>query len=137
MRRLRYREAPDDDADINLTPMIDVVFIMLIFFIVTASFIKESGILIGRPSAETATLQEHAAIVVAINAAGEVWIDRRRVGMRAVRAHVERLHLENPQGTVVIQADERAHSGTFIKVLDQVRLAGVENIAVAANPVQQ
>ena len=132
MRRRRDSTPIEDDAGINLTPMIDVVFIMLIFFIVTASFIKESGIAVERPSAATAVVQEHAAIIVAINATGEIWIDRRRVDIRAVRANVERLHLENPQGTVVIQADKRSNNGVFIEVLDQVRLAGVEKIAIAA-----
>ncbi len=132
MRRRRDSTPVEDDAGINLTPMIDVVFIMLIFFIVTASFIKESGIAVERPSAATAVVQEHAAIIVAIDATGEVWIDRRRVDIRAVRANVERLHLENPQGTVVIQADKRSNNGVFVEVLDQVRLAGVEKIAIAA-----
>ncbi len=136
MRRRRDNAPVEDDAGINLTPMIDVVFIMLIFFIVTASFIKESGISVERPSAATATVQEHAAIIVAINAAGEIWIDRRRVDIRAVRANVERLHLENPQGAVVIQADKRSNNGVFVEVLDQVRLAGVEKIAIAADPGQ-
>ena len=134
MKRRRNNAPVEDDTGINLTPMIDVVFIMLIFFIVTASFIKESGIAVERPSAATATVQEHVAIVVAIDAAGEVWINRRRVDIRAVRANVERLHLENPQGTVMIQADRRSSNGVFVEVLDQVRLAGIEKIAIAATP---
>lgn len=136
MRRRRDNAPVEDDAGINLTPMIDVVFIMLIFFIVTASFIKESGISVERPAAATAAVQEHAAVIVAINATGEIWIDRRRVDIRAVRANVERLHLENPQGAVVIQADKRSNNGVFVEVLDQVRLAGVEKIAIAADPGQ-
>ena len=137
MRRRRNDNAPaEDDAGINLTPMIDVVFIMLIFFIVTASFIKEAGITVNRPVAHTASVQEHTAIIVAIDAAGEVWIDRRRVDIRAVRANVGRLYLESPQGAVVIQADKRASHGVFVEVLDQVRLAGVEKIAIAADAEQ-
>ncbi len=133
IRRRGNRATPvEDDAGINLTPMIDIVFIMLIFFVVTASFIKESGIAVDRPSAETAVLQEHAAIIVAISATGEVWINHRRVDIRAVRVNVERLHLENPRGTVVIQADKYSDNGVFVEVLDQVRLAGVEKIAIAA-----
>jgi len=134
MKRYRDRQPPEDDTGINLTPMIDIVFIMLIFFIVTASFIKESGITVDRPIAQTTTVQEHAAILVAINSDGEVWINRRRVDIRAVRANIERLHLDNPQGAVVIQADQRSDNGVFVEVLDQVRLAGVEKIAIAADP---
>ncbi len=136
MRKHQDYEPTEDDAGINLTPMIDIVFIMLIFFIVTASFIKESGIAVDRPVAQTATVQEHAAIIVAIGPTGEVWIDRRRVDIRAVRANIERLHLDNPQGAVVIQADKRSDSGVFVEVLDQVRLAGVEKIAIAAAAAQ-
>ena len=132
MRRRRETVA-EEDAGLNLTPMIDIVFIMLIFFIVTASFVKEAGIAVNRPAAHSAVVQEHAAIIVAITAAGEIWIDRRRVDIRAVRANVERLYLETPRGGVVIQADQRARHGVFVEVLDQVRLAGVEKIAIAAD----
>ena len=134
MKRYRDKQPPEDDTGINLTPMIDIVFIMLIFFIVTASFVKESGITVDRPTAQTTTVQEHAAILVAISSDGEVWINRRRVDIRAVRANIERLHLDNPQGAVVIQADQRSDNGVFVEVLDQVRLAGVEKIAIAADP---
>ena len=133
MRRRRSRPANENLAEINLTPMIDVMFIMLIFFIVTASFIKETGVSIQSSVAETAVVQEHATIIVAIDATGEVWIDRHRVDIRAVRSSVERLHLENPQGTVIIQVDKQSPNGIFVAVLDQIRLAGVEKIAIAAD----
>ncbi len=121
-------------AALNITPMIDMVFILLIFFAVNASFVKEAGVEIERPSARSAITQEQANIMIAVTVNGEVWIDRQRVDSRSVRGHVERLHAENPEGAVVILADDKSQTGLVIEVLDQVRLAGVENVAVAANP---
>lgn len=128
-RRLQPRE---DDADINLTPMLDIVFIMLIFFVVTASFLKESGVDVSRPQASTAVRKEHGNILVGITAQDEVWIDRRRVDVRAVRASIERLHAENPEGAVVIQADKKAKTGLLVQVIDQARMAGVADVSIAA-----
>ena len=122
----------EEDSEINITPMLDVVFIMLIFFIVTASFVKESGIDINRPDAATAELKERGNILVAISDTGEIWIDRRRVDVRAVRANIERLHAENPQGAVVIQADQNSKNGLLVRVMDAARLAGVTNVSIAA-----
>lgn len=124
----------EDQTEINLTPMLDVTFILLIFFIVTASFIKEAGIEVNKPPAATAEPKERANILIAIDQHNQVWINRRVVDIRAVRANVERLLAENPQGSVVIQADEKSENGTFVKVMDQARLAGVESIAIAAAP---
>jgi biopolymer transport protein ExbD len=122
----------EEEQEINITPMLDVVFIMLIFFIVTASFVKEAGIDVNRPPAQTSQPKEKANILIAIDASGVVWIDRRQVDPRAVRANVERLHAENPQGTVVIQADEEAKTGILVQVMDSVRMAGVFDVAIAA-----
>ncbi len=118
----------------NITPLIDMVFILLIFFAVNASFVKESGVNIERPSARTAEIQQKANIMIAVTANDEVWIDRQRVDPHSVRGHVERLHAENPEGAVVILADDNSKTGLVIEVLDQTRLAGVENVAVAATP---
>ncbi|MGW8368026.1 MAG: ExbD/TolR family protein [Gammaproteobacteria bacterium] len=126
------QEAQQEESEINITPMLDVVFIMLIFFIVTASFVKEAGIDVNRPDAQTAQKKEKANILVAISANNEIWIDRRRVDPRAVRANIERLHAENPQGTVVIQADKEAKTETLIQVMDSARQAGVYDVAIAA-----
>ncbi len=130
MRRRRHRQ--DDDDEVNLTPMLDVVFIMLIFFIVTASFVKEAGIDITRPPAATAERKERGNILVAITENDQIWIDRRQVDPRALRANIERMHAENPQGSVVIQADQDSKNGLFVEVMDQARLAGAANIAIAA-----
>ena len=133
MRRKRNKE--EDEAEVNLTPMLDVVFIMLIFFIVTASFVKESGIDINRPDAATATVKERGNILVAITEGNQVWIDRRQVDIRWVRANIERLHAENPQGAVVIQADKNSKNGLLVQVMDAARQAGVFNVSIAANEV--
>jgi biopolymer transport protein ExbD len=130
MRRRQIRERDEDD--INMTPMLDVVFIMLIFFIVTASFVKEAGIDVSRPDAATAERKERGNILVAISETGQIWIDKRQVDPRAVRANIERLHAENPQGAVVIQADENSKNGLLVQVMDAARLAGVESVSIAA-----
>ena len=104
MRKNLFQAQPEEEAEINLTPMLDVVFIMLIFFIVTASFVKESGLDVNRPDAPTAVKKENANILVAIGANNEIWINRRRIDPRAVRANIERMHAENPEGAVIIQS---------------------------------
>jgi biopolymer transport protein ExbD len=113
--------------------MLDVVFIMLIFFVVTTSFVKESGVEVNRPSAETTRQQEQANILIAIRPNGEIWIDNRSVDVRAVRANVERLRAEFPEGQVVIQGDREAQIGLLVRVMDQVRLAGITDVAIAAD----
>lgn len=130
--RRHRREA--EDTELDMTPMLDIVFIMLIFFIVTTSFVKESGIAVSAPQAETASRQENANIFIAITAAGEVWIDRRPADPRSVRAIVARMRADNPEGSVIIQSDEDASTRMLVDVMDQVRLAGVESIAIAAEP---
>ena len=135
MRRRRSRDA-DEESEVNLTPMLDVVFIMLIFFIVTASFVKEAGIDISRPPAATAERKERGNILVAITENDQIWIDRRQVDPRALRANIERLHAENPQGSVVIQADENSKNGLLVQVMDAARLAGVSNVSLAAEVVE-
>jgi biopolymer transport protein ExbD len=135
MRRRPFQSATEDEEqEINVTPMLDVVFILLIFFIVTASFVKESGIDVNRPQAQTAQPKEKANILIAIDGAGAIWIDRRQIDPRAVRANIERLHSENPQGTVIIQADNDARTEVLVTVMDAARLAGVYDVAIAAQP---
>ncbi len=125
----------EEESEVNLTPMLDVVFIMLIFFIVTASFVKESGIDINRPDAATAERKEKGNIMIAISEEGQIWIDRRQVDVRALRANIERLHAENPQGTVIIQADEESKNKLLVQVMDAARLAGVKSVAIAAEVI--
>jgi len=123
----------EEENEINLTPMLDVVFIMLIFFIVTATFIKEAGIQVERPDAVTADTQDDAAILVAISAIDEIWIDRKKRDPRAVRAILERMRAENPKGGMVIQADEESTNETLVIVLEAAKAAGVSNVALAAD----
>jgi biopolymer transport protein ExbD len=122
----------EEAEEINMTPMLDVVFILLIFFIVTASFVKEAGIEVNRPEAATAVKKERANILVAISDKGEIWINKRRIDIRAVQANIERLKAENPQGTVVIQADKKSTTDTLVKVMDAARSAGVFDVSIAA-----
>ncbi len=123
----------DEDNEINLTPMLDVVFIMLIFFIVTASFIKEAGIDVNRPDAPTSESIADANILIAISANDEIWMDRRLIDPRAVRPNIERMHAENPKGSVVIQADKKSTNELLVIVMDAARQAGVYNVSIAAN----
>jgi biopolymer transport protein ExbD len=132
MRR-RHTASENDDSVIDLTPMLDVVFIMLIFFIVTASFVKESGIEVNRPHAQTAVKAIRGNILIGISAENQIWVQNRIIDLRAVRANIERLHAENPQGAVIVQADEGSRTGVLVAVMDQVRLAGVENVSIAAD----
>ena len=130
MRRSPISSAVAEEEDINLTPMLDVVFILLIFFIVTANFIKEPGLEVNRPDAETSNIQENAAILIAIGATNDIWIDGRRVDVR----NVVKLLADNPKGSVVIQADEKAQADAIIQVMDQSREAGVYAISLASEP---
>ena len=134
MSRRRNRGGSDEESEVNLTPMLDVVFIMLIFFIVTASFVKESGIDVNRPDAQTAEMKAQGNILIAISSSGQIWIDKRQVDPRAVRANIERLYAENPQGSVVIQADKESKNGLLVTVMDAARQAGVFNVSIAAQP---
>ena len=122
----------EEENEINLTPMLDVVFIMLIFFIVTASFIKEAGIDVNRPDAPmTQSKPEESNILVLINANDEIWIERRLIDPRALRANIERMHAENPEGSVVIQANNKSSNKMLVTVMDAARQAGVYNISIA------
>ncbi|AGB08681.1 biopolymer transporter ExbD [Vibrio parahaemolyticus] len=128
----RYSSDSSDETAIDMTPMLDIVFIMLIFFIVTTSFVKEAGLEVNRPTASSAQTVKKGNIMVAIGAAGDVWVDKRRIEVDAVRANIERLRAESPDGAVVIQADTEANAGVVVKVMDQIKMAGVESISIAA-----
>ena len=132
--RKQHVSADIEDSAIDMTPMLDIVFIMLIFFIVTTSFVKESGVSVSRPSASTAQEDKKGNIMVAIKPNGEIWIDKRAIDVRSVRANIEKLKAENPQSGVVIQADTDSRTGMLVQVMDQIRLAGVSNISIAADP---
>ncbi len=133
---VRRHQLQQDETELDMTPMLDIVFIMLIFFIVTTSFVKEAGIEVNPPSAMTSESQDDANIFIAISAQGDVWLDKREVDIRTVRAIVARMYANNPEASVVIQADEKSATEYLLAVMDQVRLAGINDIALAANKVQ-
>ena len=124
----------NEGGEIDLTPMLDVVFIMLIFFIVTAVFIKEPGVEVNRVATDKREQVKNQNILIALNDKGEIWIDRKKVDERAVKVVIERLQQENPLGAVVIQADGESTAGTFALVWDAAKEAGVDDIAVATDP---
>lgn len=128
----RKERVAEEEAQIDMTPMLDIVFIMLIFFIVTTVFVKEAGIEVNKPEANMALMQKKANIFIAITDDGDVWMDKRKVEVDAIRANVERLLAEQPTEVVIIQADIKAKHGVVVKVMDQVKAAGIDRIAVAA-----
>jgi len=126
------RHAHSAEAEINITPMLDVVFIMLIFFIVTTSFTKETGAIISKPEAAQAVALRNGTILIGVRPNDDIWMAKRQVELREVRQMVERARAENPEGSVVIVADKGSRIGTVTQVMDQVRLAGVEGVAISA-----
>ena len=134
MRQISRRK-PDDEWEINITPMLDIVFIMLIFFIVTTSFVREPGIDPERPLAQTAATKERANILIAVSSADQVWINNRSVALHGIRQLVEAARAENPLSSVVIVADQTASTGLVLDLMDNVRAAGVPSIALAAEGI--
>jgi biopolymer transport protein ExbD len=126
------RHAHTEEAEINITPMLDIVFIMLIFFIVTTSFTKETGAIITKPEAGQAVALRNATILIGVKPNDDIWMAKRQIELREVRQMVERARAENPEGSVVIVADKGSRIGTVTRVMDQVRLAGIEGIAISA-----
>ncbi len=129
------RHTPEtEDHGIDLAPMLDFTVNLLIFFIITTSFIKEAGTTVFKPSALTAAGRESGNLMIAITETGDIWLDRRRIDMRDVRPTMERLHIERPDDTVVIRADRESDAGVLAEVMDEVRLAGIEIMSIAADP---
>ncbi|MBO1255171.1 biopolymer transporter ExbD [Alteromonas sp. 5E99-2] len=128
-RKVRTEE---DDAELDMTPMLDVVFIMLIFFIVTTVFVKEAGVEVNKPDASQAFLHKNANIFIAITEDGDVWLDKRLVDSDSVLVNMERLLKEQPTDYVIIQADIKSKHGLVVEVMDQVKAAGIDRISVAA-----
>ena len=133
MQESRFLITSEEDSQIDITPMLDVVFIMLIFFIVTSTFVKESGVDVTRPDAETSVPTDALSIQIGITADNQIWFDKRQVDKRAVRANVEKGLAESPGAAVIIIADALSNTETLIEVMDQSRLAGASNISVATD----
>jgi biopolymer transport protein ExbD len=134
MRPSRHTEDLAGHTGIDLAPMLDFVLNLLIFFIITTSFIKEAGTKVTRAEAETAEYNRNGNILIAIRPNGDIWLDRKQVDLADVRAMIERFHIERPEDTVVIIADKDSQTGTLTQVMDQVRLGGVQTVSVAAAP---
>jgi biopolymer transport protein ExbD len=128
----RGHSAESEDHGIDLAPMLDFVLNLLIFFIITTSFVKEAGVMVDRPFAETAEQRESGNILIAVRKNGEIWMDRKRVDPREVRPMIERLHIERPDDTVVIIGDRESHAGVVARVMDEVRKGGIKDVALAA-----
>ena len=129
------RHAPEtEETGIDLAPMLDFTTNLLIFFIITTSFIKEAGTVVTKPLAETATGRESGNLMIAIRENGDIWMDRKRIDLRDVRPLMERLHIERPDDTVVIIADKASNAGVVAEVMDEVRLAGIQDMMIAADP---
>jgi biopolymer transport protein ExbD len=127
----RHAQA-DEDHGIDLAPMLDFVLNLLIFFIITTSFVREAGITVLKPEARTAVHDENANILIAVRANGEIWMDRRQVDLREVRSIVERLHIERPEDTVIVSADKGAKAGLLAQVMDEVALGGIREVGIGA-----
>jgi biopolymer transport protein ExbD len=129
------RHSPEsEDTGIDLAPMLDFCVNLLIFFIITTSFIKEAGVTVFKPEAVTAENKESGNLLIAIRENGDIWMDRQRIELRDVRTRMERLHIERPDDTVVIIADRASQAGVVAEVMDEVRLAGITDISIAADP---
>lgn len=133
-RRSNFQSA-EDDEDVNVTPLLDIVFIMLIFFIVTSTFVKEPGVEVSRPDAVTAKDRRLASIIVAISEDDEIWINKEQVELEEVRSQVEQLRRENPKGTAVVQADRKSKTRLLVEVVNQIRATGITDVAVSTEDV--
>jgi len=126
------RRSNRSTLELNMAPLIDMVFILLIFFLVTTSFVKETGVDVNRPTASTAVSKDKASILIAIDQNDRIFMDHREIDARAVRANVERALAENPDSAVVVVADKTSTAGAAIVVMDGCRMAGVKNVSLAA-----
>jgi biopolymer transport protein ExbD len=131
----RRHAEESDETGIDLAPMLDFVLNLLIFFIITTSFIKEAGIVVNKQEAMTAESKESGNILIAIRPNGDIWMDKRRVDIKEVRPSIERLHVERPEDTVVIIADRESDTNMLTQVMDQVKLGGVSEVSIATAPM--
>ena len=127
---MRWRQKNEAQADVNLTPLIDMVFTLLLFFVVSASFAKESGVDVNRPEAVTAE-SRNPSVIISVDAGNIIWVDNHTIDLRSVKSWMIRFLVESPEGAVVIAADTMARSGMLIQVLDACREAGAKNVSVA------
>ena len=129
----RSRRANRSTPGLDIAPLIDMVFILLIFFLVNTSFVKETGIEVSRPTASTATMESKRSVLIAISPDNRIFMEQREIDLRAVRANVERALAENPEAAVIVVADKASSTGTAIQVMDGCRMAGAVNVSLAAS----
>ena len=134
MKSKQFSEHESEDHGIDLAPMLDFVLNLLIFFIITTSFVKEAGVTVIKPNATTAEHRDSGNIMIAIRENGEIWMERKLVDIRDVRAQIEKLHVERPDDTAVILADQASKAEVLARVMDEVRAGGIKQVSIAANP---
>jgi biopolymer transport protein ExbD len=132
--QIRHHAPETEETGIDLAPMLDFTINLLIFFIITTSFIKETGVTVVKPEAVTAEHRESGNLLIAIRENGDIWMGGERVELRELRALIERLHIERPDDTVVIIADEESDAGVVAKVMDEVKAGGIADMSIAADP---
>ena len=131
MRRFRHARSTSNGAEINLSPLIDVVFLLLIFFIVTTVFVEETGIQVSKPRAASSEDLEKHAILLAVTSDGRVYQGGREIGLDGVRAVVGALLESDPATPVIVRADAAARTQTTVRVIDAAKLAGAESVSLA------
>ncbi|MGK7296532.1 MAG: ExbD/TolR family protein [Candidatus Wenzhouxiangella sp. M2_3B_020] len=129
------RHATKDEPEINITPMLDIVFIMLIFFIVTTTFVRETGVTVDKPMAVTAESRPQGNILIGVDSDNQIWMNGSQIEMSDVRTQVQRLRAENPEGSVILISDKGARTGTLVDVMDQVQASGVSRMAISAEQI--
>jgi len=133
LNRIRInRSRRTKGAEINMAPLIDMVFILLIFFLVTTSFVKQSAVEIQRPTAQSAEKKEKINLMIEVSENGTIFIEGKHMDIRSLPSRMKRFAAETPGGTVLIAADKHSQTGLIITILDQCRIAGIDNISVAA-----
>jgi len=130
----KSHSAESEETGIDLAPMLDFVLNLLIFFIITTSFVKEAGITVNKAEAFTAESKDNGNILIAIRPNGDIWMDKRQVDVSEIRSAIERLHIERPDDTVVLIADRESETGVLTKVMDQVKLGGIADVSIATAP---
>jgi len=128
---MKQSDADEDAVEVNMTPMLDIVFIMLIFFIVTAVFVKESGVNVIRPEADTAKNIKRISTIIGVSDESEIWLNKRKIGLEEIRALVMKIKQENPKGKIVIKADRESDSGVVIAIVEQLNSIGVAGVSIA------
>jgi biopolymer transport protein ExbD len=129
------KHAIKDEPEINITPMLDIVFIMLIFFIVTTTFVRETGVTVDKPEALTAEPRPQGNILIGVDSDNQIWMNGSRIAMSDVRTQVQRSRAENPEGSVILISDKGARTGTLVEVMDQIQAAGVDRMAISAEQI--